>query len=229
MKCTICNKTDYVVNTSKFPKQFCSYKCYENHLKQSKKSNCKCSVCNKEMYMKSSRLQRTKNGITCSKECGIKLKKLYSKGKLNHQYGLIGDLNSSFKGKETISNYGYVLEYCPGHPKPHDKSTKGTRVKQHRLVIEKNYKKFDQKFFEIIGNWVVLKRQYDVHHKNNNRKDNRLENLEIITRSEHSKLHSKEHKIIRNNKNGRIIGVIKSCELLENPEEDNQQPSSTEM
>ncbi|MCX6222455.1 MAG: HNH endonuclease [Bacteroidia bacterium] len=30
-----------------------------------------------------------------------------------------------------------------------------------------------------------------VHHKNENRADNRIENLELMTRSEHCKLHAK--------------------------------------
>ena len=58
-------------------------------------------------------------------------------GENNHQYGLIGDKNSSFKGLEIMSNYGYILEYCPGHPKPCDRSNKESRVRQHRLVIER--------------------------------------------------------------------------------------------
>lgn len=28
-KCIICEKTNYKVDTKKFPKDFCSYKCYE--------------------------------------------------------------------------------------------------------------------------------------------------------------------------------------------------------
>lgn len=48
---------------------------------------------------------------------------------------------------------------------------------------------------------------------------------EVLTRSEHTSIHNKEKEIIRNSQNGRIIGVVKREELLENPEVDNQQPS----
>ena len=81
------------------------------------------------------------------------------KGINNHQYGLI-DKNLHLKNEDTINNYGYILEYCPGHPRPHDKHVvKGCRVKQHRLVIERNYKLFDSKYFETINNFIVLKKK----------------------------------------------------------------------
>lgn len=142
----------------------------------------------------------------------------------NHQYGLTGENNSSFKGKEIISNLGYIFEYCPGHPKPCDKSIKGSRVRQHRLVVERNYQKFDSKYFEEINGWIVLKDEYDVHHINEIKTDNRLENLQILTRSEHTSYHNnEEHR--RSEKYKAIIGVLKQGELLETPEVDNQQPS----
>lgn len=28
-ECIICGKKDYVIDTKKFPKDFCSYKCYQ--------------------------------------------------------------------------------------------------------------------------------------------------------------------------------------------------------
>lgn len=223
-KCKICGKEDYEINPKKFPKDFCSYKCYEEWQKWNKEPNCECSVCGKKMYIKASRLKRVKNGITCSKDCANKLKSEYMLGENNHQFGLTGDKNSSFAGKTIISNYGYVLEYCPGHPYPHDRSNNTTRVFQHRLVIERNSKQFDDKYFEIIDGWKVLKPIYNVHHINEDKTDNRLENLQITTRSEHTSIHNLEKEIVRDNL-GRIIGVIKREELLETPEVDNQQPS----
>lgn len=63
---------------------------------------------------------------------------------LHHQYGLVGDKNASFKNSELVTNYGYLLEYCPGHPYPHDRSNQTTRVLQHRLVVERNSDRFDE-------------------------------------------------------------------------------------
>lgn len=161
------------------------------------------------MYMKPYRIKRIKNGITCSDVCKNKLKEQYMLGEQNHQYNLIGDKNASFKNKDLISNTGYILEYCPGHPYPHDNNIKGSRVLQHRLVIERNYKLFPAEYFEEINGWVVLKQEYDVHHKNEIRTDNRLENLAVLKRGEHTKLHNMTRKIIRDDL-GRIIGVVKS-------------------
>lgn len=185
-----------------------------------RKSNYKCDICKKEMYARPNRIKTNKNGITCSKACGSILKSQYMSGEGNHQYGLIGDKNSSHKGLETISNLGYILEYCPGHPRPHDKGVLGSRVRQHRLVIERNSHQYNKDYFEILNGWVVLKKEYDVHHINEIKTDNTLGNLEIITRSKHTSLHNKDKTIIRDPL-GRIIGVVKNCELLETPEDIN--------
>ena len=216
-KCIICGKEDYPVDTKKFPKDFCSYKCYEEWQKWNKEPNCECSVCHKKMYLKPSRLKRVINGITCSKECANILKSEYMKGEKNHQYGLIGDKNASFKGNETMSEFGYILEYCPYHPFPHDKYTKGTRVFQHRLVIERNYQNFDPEYFIKIGDSFYLKPEYSVHHINEIKNDNRLENLQIVTKSEHTSIHNKQRNSLKE-----AIGVVKSSNIGEdcdvNPE-----------
>lgn len=207
-KCVICGKEGYEINPKKFPKNFCSYKCYEEWQKWNKEPNCECMVCHRKMYLKPSRLKRVKNGITCSKECANKLKSVYMSGEGNHQFGLTGDLNASFKGQEILSEFGYILVYAPGHPFPHDKSVKGSRVFKHRLVIEENSDKFDPKYFiEINGN-KYLKPEYHVHHINENKTDNRLENLQVVTKNEHTSIHNKEKEIIRDSL-GRIIGVFK--------------------
>lgn len=208
MKCEICEKENYVIDTSKFPAKFCSYKCYEEWQKFNKPSNCECSVCGIKMYLKPSRLKRVKNDITCSINCASRLKSSYMKGEGNHQFGLKGELNDSYKGSE-IFHHEYIYEYCPNHPKCNNNG----RIRQHRLIIEKNYKLFDNKYFELINNFYILKDIYDVHHINEIKSDNNLENLQILTRSEHTLLHNS------------ISGVLKQGELLENPEEDNQQPS----
>ena len=44
-KCKICGKENYFINTKKFPKNFCSSKCYEEWMKFNKPFNCKCEIC----------------------------------------------------------------------------------------------------------------------------------------------------------------------------------------
>lgn len=209
-KCIICGKENYPIDTKKFPKDFCSYKCYEEWQKFNKTPNCTCSICGRSMYLKPSRLSRVKNGITCSKECANKLKSSYMSGEKNHQFGLKGDLNASFLGKEIQTTGGYIMEYCPGHPYANEYG----RVRQHRLVIERNHELFSEDYFEVINGNYYLKAEYHVHHKNENTQDNSIENLQIVTKSEHTHIHNLEKEIIRDSL-GRITGVVKSGKIGE--------------
>lgn len=224
--CKVCGKEEYVRPSRAETYVTCSKECMGkyNSERYSQKIKCTCPICGKEFEMKPSAYARIKTQPCCSATCANELKRITYLGENNHQYGLIGDKNSSFVGKEIVSNLGYILEYCPGHPKPCDKSNKGVRVRQHRLVIERNYDKFNPEYFEEIDGWVVLKDMYDVHHINEIKTDNRLENLQILTRSEHSILHNKQRSEIVN-KYKQIVAVLKQGELLEHPEVDNQQPS----
>lgn len=55
-----------------------------------------------------------------------------------------------------------------------------TKIKVHRLVWE-----------VFVGE---IPEGYDIHHKNHNPKDNRVENLELVERSKHHKIHYEENK-----------------------------------
>lgn len=70
---------------------------------------------------------------------------------------------------------GYVYIYFPDHPK----STKDGYIMEHDLIMEC-----------LIGRH--LKNNEVVHHKNKVRDDNRKENLQLMTKSEHASFHSKE-------------------------------------
>lgn len=162
--CKNCGKEfdDDIINSSKFPKDYCSYSCYDNWIKFNNPPNCNCSVCGRPIYMRPYRLQRLVHSkITCSKECSNKLRSNWMTGKGNHQYGLKGNLNDSFKGKEVI-NGGYIYEYRPGHPK----ADEGGRVRQHRLVVEDNWEKFDEKYFSLTDSGIhILKDEYDASYQ----------------------------------------------------------------
>lgn len=84
--------------------------------------------------------------------------KIYRKGNLTH----------TWKGGKVITTGGYVYVMKPEHPN----ASKSGYVMEHRLIME-----------EHLGR--LLKKDEDIHHINKIKTDNRLENLQLLTKSEH--------------------------------------------
>ena len=166
---------------------FCSKECEGKfRQKQFEKNedyfNCECPVCNKKFHLKPYRLNKYKTHY-CSKICQNKAKEEYMKGEGNHQFGLKGNKNSSWKSDKKITSYGYIKIRCLDHP---FKDCDGF-VFEHRLVAEK-YLLDDKNSIEINGK-LYLKPEYTVHHIDFNKTNNVPTNLEVMTLAEHTKLH----------------------------------------
>src|SRR5512146_2856715 len=73
--------------------------------------------------------------------------------------------------------HGYVMELCPAHPQANIWGF----VQQHRLVVERHLGRF-------------LDRKEQVHHANGDKHDNRLENLQVLTRSQHMTIHRRLYR-----------------------------------
>ena len=84
--------------------------------------------------------------------------------------------------QKTVSKGNYIYAVVPEHPK----ATRNHYVLMHRVIME-NY----------LGR--MLEDNEVVHHKDHNKKNNSIDNLELLTYREHNELHSKEHgrKIVK--------------------------------
>jgi len=91
-----------------------------------------------------------------------------------------GDKNPAWNGGMKFHN-GKKMIYTPGHPHP---NLHGIYVYESRLVMEKH-----------IGRY--LKSEEIVHHKDQNPLNNEPENLQIVTRAEHNKIHGRQRKEVQ--------------------------------
>ena len=139
-----------------------------------------CKICNKNFYVRPYR----KNIIQCcSFKCGIKYRFII------HPHPWIGrkhSIETKIKMSKNHSNFkrenhpcwkggksSYSTIHMPSHP-----FASGGKIILHRLIVEKHIGRF------LLPGEIV-------HHKNRNRTDNRIENLKIVSKSEHTRLHNK--------------------------------------
>lgn len=162
--------------------------------------NVTCAVCGKKYHLKPYRIKRCKKNY-CSIECHRIGKMEYMKGEKNHQYGLKGEMNATWYGGRKLNRYGYWQVQAIGHPFAVGRSE---YVLEHRLVAEKYL--LNKENSVLIDGKRYLSPDYVVHHKNGNKTDNRVENLEVMTLSEHQRLHNlKNVKSRKRNAKGQFV------------------------
>lgn len=118
--------------------------------------------------------------IKCACGCGEEVtgfyyrnhRKIYCRFKTGHHNN--GKLEKSrfWKGGRYIDSIGYVQIYRPNHP-----SSRNGYIAEHRLVMEQS-----------IGRY--LNKDEHIHHKDENRQNNDLDNLQLLTRSQHTTIHN---------------------------------------
>ena len=93
--------------------------------------------------------------------------------------------NPNWKGGKRKKSNGYIEIYCPDHPNANSRKC----VYEHQLVME-----------EHIGRYI--KRGEVIHHIDGNKSNNNIDNLLLLSNSEHIKLHALLKKGEENKKGG---------------------------
>jgi len=187
--CEICGKQDCVTPGRAKTYKTCSIVCRTERSSRilSKRVDVLCKVCGAKIPTKPSRVHKV--SYCSSAECDKIFRSRLMSGEGNHQWGLLADKNSSWKGGLLFKNkYWYV--YYPDHPtRPSDKY-----VKRCRLVVEAS-----------LGR--TLTSDEHVHHIDENTHNDSIENLMVLSLTEHVKLHNANKEIVRDPVNGRIVGI----------------------
>lgn len=174
----------------------CSKKCMSELIKKNNQNYIPCIICGALFYCKPS--HRVENGNCCSMECLSKHRQTIFLAENNPNYGNKGQLNPNWKSDEKISYYGYKLIRVLDHPFANCDGF----IFEHRLVAEEYLLTEDTTV--VIDGKKYLSPNYVVHHKDGDRLNNDVSNLEIMTLSEHQSLHNKEKPRIRDS-SGRFV------------------------
>lgn len=205
INCDYCGK-ELIINPSRFYKaktHCCSKTCMNALKKEERESNpdyfnCTCWICGKKFHLKDYQLNKYPTH-TCSPECTLKAQQIRMTGENNHQYGLKGNKNPTWKSDERITNHGYKMIRQLNHP---FKNNYGF-VFEHRLIAEQ-YLLNEDNSIEIDGK-KYLKPELEVHHIDFNKLNNNPDNLIVLTKSEHKRLHNLLNPQKKDVKTGRFI------------------------
>lgn len=152
-----------------------------------RKPNTSCAVCGKLIYRRPSQIQINKGRVFCSSVCnGISCKKevpCLVCGKL-----IPSGLNKKNCSRSCSNKYRTGIKYKIGRPRDKAiifRALKLKLIKERGKICERcNYNKYE-----------ILQ----VHHKNRDRKNNKLENLELICPNCHYEEHLLEKSWMKNN------------------------------
>lgn len=182
VKCKQCGE-EFIKHKKHKLGMFCSHSCGDLYRKWNNEPNCKCPVCGVDFYRKQSQIKKNKTSC-CGTECSNKYRKIAFSGKNNHQHGLKGKLNASFKEGEILNSDGYLKVYCGDHPF----QDKSGRVYKHRLVAEEYLLNKINKI--TIDGKEYLDLDHVVHHIDFDKTNNNVDNLVVLSHANHTRIHN---------------------------------------
>ena len=174
--CIACGEKFRVPPSRAISAKYCSTTCADLHRNDGKikdKIEIICRHCGIKFYTYPSHEERR---VFCSRDCK----------NLSITKNLSGEKSFQWKGGIKHSR-GYVLKSTPLHPF----ADNGGYIPEHRLVMESwlRENRPDSPYLIKLGDNLYLSPDYIVHHKNRILEDNRIENLQAMTISEHMSYH----------------------------------------
>lgn len=113
-----------------------------------------------------------------------------------------GENHYNWKGGKTITSDGYRVVRCKGHPKAKKESR--YYIREHRLIME-----------DYIGRY--LEDDEEIHHINGDKLDNRIENLQLLSKSEHTSFSMLGNKHRQVDMSDRKCVECNSAQTYQNP------------
>jgi hypothetical protein len=181
-KCEVCSKPFNVPPSRAVTAKTCSNECAVSVRAKSRERKlvCVCKSCGKKFQAPQSQAGRR---IYCSDLCK-NISPSYS-GEMSAK--LRGENNGAWRGGETLHAQGYVYMRSPEHP-----FASNGYVFKHRLVMEEWLREAvpGSKFLMNIAGQGYLLPGIDVHHMDENPKNNERTNLVACTSQTHNSIHS---------------------------------------
>ena len=180
--CKTCGST-FKVSPSRAEKaEYCSTACASvgRGLRQRKRSMLTCDNCGSEFEAHTCHAHRRK---FCSRKCQHESEASWQSKHLR----TTGLNNPRWKGGIARRTDGYVYQSAPYHP-----YASNGYVLQHRLIMEAWLRDNDPEsiFLIRLGENLYLSPEFHVHHKDMDRANNAVSNLQCVTPAEHQRIHA---------------------------------------
>lgn len=179
-RCEVCGQSFSVWPTRADTAKTCSQKCRGvliAEMYKARRPTKACVVCGTNFSCPPSHEKRK---FCCSLACAHELSR--------RRVVATGEDHFNWKRGSTVSGDGYLYLFVDGHPF----ATQGGYVLEHRLVVEEwmRAKDPDHHFLVAVDGVLFLRPDIDVHHRNEDKRDNSQDNLLACTKGAHRSIHS---------------------------------------